>query len=217
MFQLPHAFLNHIYMQMARYKTLFLLLIIIGFSPTCFSQKVIVHAFMEDKKAPATSDTIYYDFNRNLNWLDFKGKPNVTYFAGAVTASGFAFDSQIDFDGKNIYLNIGVYTFFSKKDSWKKPQVNSAYHLLHEQHHFDITRIGAENFIREIQKAHFTKDNYTALLSSLFDNVYKQNTDMQHEYDKETNHSINVDMQLQWNNKIATVIQQLKQNVALKN
>lgn len=107
-------------------------MVIFALSPQCFSQKVIVHAFMENKKTSPESDTIFYNFNHKLKWADFKGKPEENYFAGAVTASGFAFDSQMDFYGRNIYLNIGVYTFFSKNDSWKKPQINSDYHLLHE-------------------------------------------------------------------------------------
>jgi hypothetical protein len=202
---------------MTFYKFSFLLLVFFAFSHGCFSQKVIVHAFMENKKDANQSDTIYYDFNRNLKWSDFKGKPLDNYFAGAVSASGFAFDSQMNFDGKTIYLDIGVYTFFSKKDSWKKPDINSEYHLLHEQHHFDITRISAENLIDEIRRAHFTKANYNALLNSLFDKAYKKNTDIQDEYDKETNHSINVDKQLEWNDKIAAEIFKLKQSLALKN
>jgi len=171
---------------------------------------------MENRKASTKSDTIYYDFNRNLTWSDFKGRPVEDYFAGAVTASGFAFDSQMDFDGTNIYLNIGVYTFFTKNDSWEKPQINSGYHLLHEQHHFDITMIGSETFINEIRKAHFTKDNYTKLLTSIFDKVYKENLDIQHLYDAQTNHSINVEKQLEWNKKIADEIQKLKASVAIK-
>jgi hypothetical protein len=182
----------------------------------CISQKVIVQAFMENRKTSNGSDTIYYNFNRKLKWSDFKGKFEANYFAGAVTASGFAFDSQMDFDGTNIYLNIGVYTFFTKNDSWKKTQINSDYHLLHEQHHFDITMIGSQKFINELQKAHFTKENYTALLTSIFDKIYKENSDIQHLYDEETNHSINVEKQLEWNNKIDAEIQKLKQSVVLK-
>ena len=171
---------------------------------------------MENKKSSPENDTIYYDFHRSLTWNDFKGKPVADYFAGAVTASGFAFDSEMNFDGKNIYLNVGVFTFFSKNDSWKKPEINSEYHLLHEQHHFDITRLSTEKFINEVQQAHFTKSNYDELLSSLFDKVYKENTDLQHEYDKQTRHSINVDEQLQWNNKISAEISKLRQSLTLK-
>ena len=201
---------------MLRYKIYIFLLGCLSISSTCISQKVIVHAFMENRKSSTSSDTIYYDFNRQLKWTDFKGRPVEDYFAGAVTASGFAFDSQMDFDGTDIYLNIGVYTFFTKNDSWKKPQINSDYHLLHEQHHFDITRIGSQKFINEIQETHFTKDNYTKLLTSVFDKVYKENMDIQHLYDEQTNHSINVEKQLEWNKKIADEIQKLKQNVAIE-
>ena len=199
-----------------RYKISFLLLICFTTTIKCTAQKVILHAFMENRKASAISDTIYYDFNRNLKWSDFQGKPDQNYFGGAVTASGFAFDSQINFDGTNIYLNIGVYTFFTKSDSWKKPEINSDYHLLHEQHHFDITRIGSEKFINELQKAHFTKQNYSALLSSIFDKVYQEDLDTQQLYDKETNHSINVEKQLEWNDKIAAEILKIKQSVVIK-
>jgi len=190
-----------------------------GFTATheCFSQKVIVHAFMENKKIKPGNDTIYYEFNRSLTWQDFKGTPDNNHFGGAVTASGFAFDSQMNFDGKNIYLDVGVYTFFSKGDSWKKPQINSAYHLLHEQHHFDITRLGTQKLISEIAKAHFTKDNYNALLNSIFNKAYNENESIQRLYDRETNHSINVNKQLEWNDKIAAEIQKLKESLVIKN
>lgn len=202
---------------MIRYKISLLLLIGFAITHQCFSQNVIVNAFMENKKVKPDNDTIYYDFSRNLNWQDFKGPPDNNHFGGAVTASGFAFDSQMNFDGKNIYLDIGVYTFFSKNDSWKKPQINSDYHLLHEQHHFDITRLGSQKLITELAKAHFTKENYTVLLTSIFDKVYNENQSIQLQYDRETNHSLDVDKQLEWNNKIAAEIQKLKESVVLKN
>ncbi|MEP6926999.1 MAG: hypothetical protein ABI834_05145 [Ginsengibacter sp.] len=192
-------------------------MIVFAITHQCFSQNVIVHAFMENKKAGADNDTIYYDFNRNLTWKDFKGIPDNNYFGGAVTASGFAFDSQMNYDGKNIYLNIGIYTFFSKNDSWKKPPINSDYHLLHEQHHFDITRLGSQKFISELTKAHFTKENYKALIASIFNKSYNENESIQLQYDRETNHSLDADKQLEWNDKIADEIQKLKEGVVIKN
>jgi|SRR5690348_1649482 len=198
------------------YKNVFLFFILVLIGYNSFSQKVMVHVFMINKKASANNDTIYYNFNRSLTWSDFRGKPDNNYFAGAVTASGFAFDSKMNFDGRNLYLDIGIYTFFTKHDSWHKPDITSAYHLLHEQHHFDITRIGAENFLEKLKKAHFTKDNYNRLLTSIFNKVYDENEAVQHQYDAETNHSINQQEQLEWNNKIAAEMQRLKENIAIK-
>ncbi|MEO8762853.1 MAG: hypothetical protein ABI416_01140 [Ginsengibacter sp.] len=195
---------------MIRYKLALFLVVGCIVTVRCFSQEVIVNAFVQNKKAGPGSDTIYYDFDRSLAWQDFKGAPDNNHFGGAVTASGFAFDSQMNFDGRVIHLDIGVYTFFSKNDSWKKPQINSGYHLLHEQHHFDITRLGSQRFIREVIKARFTRQNYATLLASIFDKVYMENQSIQSQYDRETNHSLNVDKQLEWNTRIAAEIQQLK-------
>lgn len=198
-------------------KRIIFLLSFIVFSFYGFGQKVIVHASLENKRAGAVNDTIYYDFNRPLTWVDFKGTPDPNHFGGAVTASGFAFDSQMNYDGKNIYLDVKVYSFFVKSDSWKKPQINSDYHLMHEQHHFDITRLSAEKLVKEIAHANFTKNNYNTLLSALFEKAYNENSDLQHQYDKETMHSIDTTKQHEWNDKIAANIQKLRESIVVKN
>jgi hypothetical protein len=175
-----------------------------------FSQKVLVTIFIHDKVAKLSSDTIYHDVKKRLTWQDFKGVPDLKHFGGAVTASGYAFDADIKLENKIMYLTISVYVFFNKSQSWKKPSINSSYHLLHEQVHFDITRLGAENFIRQIVNSKFNKDNYNQVLSSVFDKSYAENIVMQDQYDKETNHSINKPEQLKWNAKIATELSKLK-------
>lgn len=165
---------------------------------------------MENRVAKPTSDTIYHDVNKKLTWKDFKGEPDTKHFGGAVTASGYAFDADIKMEGKIIYLNIGVYVFFNKSQSWRKPGITSDYHLLHEQVHFDITRLGAENFIEELVKSKFTKENYNQVLDSVFDRSYRENIALQEQYDRETQHSINRGVQLQWNDKIAAEIKKLQ-------
>ena len=165
---------------------------------------------MEDRIAKPSSDTIYYDINKRLTWKDFQGVPDTKHYGGAVTASGYAFDADIKMEGKVIYLNIGVYVFFTKNLSWKKPTINSDYHLLHEQLHFDITRLGAESFINQLVKSKFTKDNYNQLLDSVFDKSYAENIVLQDQYDRETQHSINRQVQLKWNEKIAGEMKKLQ-------
>ena len=175
-----------------------------------YSQKVLVTVFIHDKVAKSSSDTIYHDPSKRLTWQDFKGVPDLKHFGGAVTASGYAFDADIKMDSKTMYLTIGVYVFYNKKQSWKKPSINSYYHLLHEQLHFDITRLGAENFIKQIVNSKFTKDNYNQLLTTVFDKSYDENIVMQELYDRETRHSINKPQQLKWNAKIAEEMKKLK-------
>ena len=174
-----------------------------------YSQKVLVNVFMEDRVAKPSNDTIYHDVKTKLTWNDFKGIPDTKHYGGAVTASGYAFDADIKIERKIIYLNIGVYVFFTKSQSWKKPSINSDYHLLHEQVHFDITRLGAENFIKQLVNSKFTKENYNQVLDSVFDRSYNQNIAMQDQYDRETQHSINRQVQLKWNDKIAEEMRKL--------
>lgn len=194
---------------MIRYK-IFVLLFISFFSIQGFAQKVTVHVFMENKTAPETSDTIYYNFDRKLTWKDFQGKPQPGVPWGAMTASGFSFNSSMNMDGDKIDITVGVFTFFIKHDSWKRPDINSDYHLEHEQHHFDITRLHAQKLLEEIEKANFTGSNFKQLLNSIFNKVYDENIAMQHQYDLETKNSMDVPGQTKWNQKIAGEIEKLK-------
>ncbi len=186
-----------------------LLILIIGVSLTSHSQKMKVNVILLDKIAEASSDTIYYNVNRKLTWNDFKGKPVMNHFGGAVTASGFAFNADMNMRGTEVNLNIYVFTFFDKKASWKKANINSEYHLVHEQHHFDITRLSAAKLCEEYKKANFTLNNYQELLSSVFDKVFKENSALQNQYDNETHHSINKITQLYWNSKIDAIVKTL--------
>lgn len=191
-------------------KTTFFIFLFFLFSAKVFSQKVIVNVFTENKINNPASDTIYYDFNRRLNWQDFQGKVPAEAQWGAMTASGFSFNSSMVLEGNKTSINVGVYTFFTKHDSWKKPSVNSGYHLEHEQHHFDITRLYGQKLVQEIKNAHFTENNYRQLLYSIFDKVYNESVAMQHEYDKETKNSLDLEKQKEWNAKISVEIKKLK-------
>lgn len=195
---------------MIRPKFFILTFISIFLSISILAQKVTVHVFTEHKMAPEKSDTIYYDFNRKLTWKDFQGTAPSNVPWGAITASGFSFDSELKEDENNVEITVGVYIFFLKHDSWKKAGINSAYQLEHEQHHFDITRLFAQRLVEEIKKAHFTINNYKKLLNSIFDKVYDEDTAMQFQYDNETNHSMNVERQKEWNQKISDEIEKLK-------
>lgn len=193
-----------------RTKIFYLSVFSLLFSLQLFAQKVTVHVFMENYQNHHESDTIYYDFDRKLNWSDFQGKVPVGLPWGAETASGFSFHSSMESYENNINISVGIYTFFTKHDSWKKPNVNSAYHLEHEQHHFDITRLSAAKLKDEIQKAHFNRSNYKSLLNSIFNKVYNEEIVLQKKYDAETRNSVDTTKQKEWNQNISAQIQKLK-------
>lgn len=99
-------------------KVGFVILLLL-FSVFAFCQKVIVRVTMDNKVAAIYSDTIYYSGNRPLTWEDFRGIPNNNSVAGAVTSSGFAFNANMNRVDNEVCLNVNVYCFFSKKNSWK--------------------------------------------------------------------------------------------------
>lgn len=175
-----------------------------------FCQKVQVHISLIEKEALTDCDTIYYTGKKLLTWNDFKGKPVINAKAGAVTASGFAYNAAISKVMNDVTMNIFIYTFFIKHESWKKPFINDDYHLLHEQHHFDISRLGAEKFYDQLSDASFTINNYKKVLSQIFDKTYSENLALQDKYDLETEHSIKRTEQLAWNNTINKELKKLK-------
>lgn len=195
---------------MIRTKFLFLILFSFFISHHAFSQKVNVHVFTKNYANKPGSDTIYYDFNHPLTWKDFQGKVPAGVPWGAMTASGFSFNSSMELRDNVINIYVGVYTFFTKHNSWRKPEAKTPFQLEHEQHHFDITRIGAAKLEDEIKKAHFTAKNYKTLLNSIFNKVYKEEYALQKQYDQETHNSMDSAKQIEWNRKIGSEIAALK-------
>ncbi len=179
------------------------------FSLSSFSQKVVLKAFIINKP-PITGDTIYYSNNNHLSWKDFTGKPDLKSFAGAVTASGFAYNANISGDADLINIKVYIYTFFVKSHSWRKPSVTEDYYLQHEQHHFDISRLGAQEFSARLSKSKFNADNYQAQLDSIFNKTFNDYVALQERYDRETNHSIQKQMQLAWNQTIEKEVKELE-------
>ncbi|MEO8960533.1 MAG: DUF922 domain-containing protein [Ginsengibacter sp.] len=199
---------------MTKYKHIITVVISILVSLQAFPQKITINVFIDYKANKTGSDTIYYDVNRKLNWQDFQATPPVNAQWGAMTASGFSFNSSMTNDGNNMDIAIAVFTFFTQHDSWKRPDIHSDYHLEHEQRHFDITRLGSEKLVDELRKAKFTRQNYRKIMHSIFDKVYEENSAMQQEYDRETKHSMDTVKQNEWNGRIAMEIEKLKKTVA---
>ncbi len=169
--------------------------------PLCQAQDDIeINVLIQDnKRNNPLSDTIYHSTNRMLTWKDFQGEPDHSRDAGAVTASGFAYTADLRRTGNSVKLRIWIYTFFNKKNSWKKPKIMSPYHLRHEQVHFDITRLAAQSFKSMLQSANFTRGNYKQLLKHIWVKAQEGWIFMQTMYDKETVHSISVKQQKKWN------------------
>ena len=149
------------------------------------------------------SETIYYNPERALVWKDFKGSPQDNSVAAAITASGFGYKADIKTTGSKSQMNIGVYCYFNKKNSWVKPGKTTDYILNHEQHHFDISFIAAMLFLEKLKTANITKGNYNALLPKLYNDCVALTNKMQNDYDGQTKNGQLKDAQAQWNDLVS--------------
>ncbi len=132
-----------------------------------------------------------------LSWEDFQGKiPKNTQYA-ASTQSGMYFSYSVQNTNGELSLTTLVSANFNPKESWYKPEKVNAVILAHEQGHFDITEIQA----RELRKnfaAYKVSKNYKNDLQSIYTKAESDRRAMQIKYDKETNHSIILEKQKEW-------------------
>lgn len=159
----------------------------------------------EQTNMPA-GETIYYSSSKPLSWKDFKGTPDNNSVAAAITASGFGYKADFKSTGGKSQLNIAVYCYFSKKNSWVKPGKTTEYILTHEQHHFNISFIAANFFMDKLRTAGITRANYNVLLPKLYNECVAIMNKMQNDYDGQTKNGQLKDVQAQWNDYVSAKI-----------
>lgn len=161
---------------------------------------------------PVEGDTIYYSSKRPLTWDDFQSKYKPSGKYNAEIMPGFGYDQQGEIVKGTINVKLALKVYVAKSSCWADNYGRNAYALLHEQHHFDITRIVAEHFKQSIATANLTPDTYEAFINMQYLDSYREMNAMQKAYDKETSHSRNIAQQNAWNERIETELKQLKIN-----
>jgi hypothetical protein len=160
-----------------------------------------VKVFFKDHFEAEEGDTIYYNVNRPLKWTDFQGKPQYSskYGAEIFASLGYSEDVKVINGVVNITLALKVYA--PKSACWVK-QDASAYALNHEQRHFDIVKLVAERFKLQIASMILPTNNYDGPINVAYFDALREINTLQKAYDAETQHSIDVYQQRQWDSKI---------------
>lgn len=156
-----------------------------------------------------TKSIIYYDKATPLTWPDFKGKPDESSVAAAITNAGLGFKMMFHSRENMATLQIAVNCNFSRMDSWVKDGRRTPYILNHEQHHFDIAYLHTRWFIQHLRETKYTMKDYAAVIKKIY---YQAQTDllkMQNQYDGETKNSQLADQQELWNKKINQLLSAL--------
>jgi hypothetical protein len=145
----------------------------------------------------AASVMITWEDDEPLRWSDFKGKARNWGGISALTASAieYAYDC---YDGT---LDLDVRAIFIPEESWVKTDAKTEYILAHEQLHFDITEIYARKLRRELsEKVTSCRDIWK--IERIAGKLISEWKEVQQQYDKDTHHSINRELQERWEEKV---------------
>lgn len=144
-----------------------------------------------------------------LSWSDFKGSPNKSESASAITASGITIGLSVkESNGRVISFTSNVYAHFYPEQSWYKVKEANAHVLGHEQLHFDITELYARKFRQRISQLKVS-NTISSQLKKLHNTIRNELALEQDTYDAETNYSRNVEQQAKWKAHIATELSKL--------
>ena len=171
----------------------------------CSTVKAQLHTnvYWTQQTELASQEVIYYNRNEKLSWADFKGPPPVEKGStAAITMSGFGYKASVTTAGEILNVNVAVYCYFNKPQSWVKPDKKSAYILNHEQHHFNISFIAASVFVSKIKNAAISSSNYKTLIPSIYRECLDYMNNLQNQYDEQTQNGRNFEKQEQWNNTL---------------
>jgi len=164
---------------------------------------------------PGTTDIIIYNPQQQLTIADFKGQPDASTDAVAITSSGFMFKAGYQSENEKGILSLQVYCSFNKNDSWMKERGKTAYILVHEQRHFDISYLSTLLFIKKVRQTNFQQPDFMAQLRNIYKEIVQQMSERQQQYDSETNNGINTTKQEEWNKRIEKDIAGLSKDVKL--
>jgi hypothetical protein len=165
------------------------------------ARKVVIN--FKDYEDKHEGDTIYYKVGRPLTFNDFQSKytpRNPTYAAGVMPSIGY--DEQAKTVDGTIYVSIEMKAYLPKSTCWVRYGYKDDYTLNHEQRHFDVVKIIAEQYKQKVLAARLTPDNYEAFINMQYLDSYGDMNAMQEAYDKETSHGRNTYAQAKWNDKI---------------
>ncbi|MFT4697845.1 MAG: hypothetical protein ACI9SJ_000976 [Flavobacteriaceae bacterium] len=135
--------------------------------------------------------------SQKLTWEDFQGKPKLNSGYVATTNSGMSFSYSYSKSGNDIDYDYKVHSYFYPETSWYIPSKVDQHILNHEQTHFDISELHARILRKKIGNTVFS-ENIKSEIEKLYSETEQERVAMQHQFDKESDHSKNRERELQW-------------------
>ncbi len=147
---------------------------------------------------------IGWNSNYQLTWSDFLGKPNTEVFGSALTSykiqvlpSDVLVDKNDRIQG---YEDLTVQANFYKYHSWTT--VKSKNVLDHEQLHFDIAELFARKMRKRFKEIQDDKEARFSVYMDCYNMFWKDCRAYQKEYDSETGHGRDLDVNKIWAERV---------------
>lgn len=145
-------------------------------------------------------ESINWRNRRELSWEDFQGAPNPTAPNAALTSTSIKF--QYNYDKKSFHYQLQC--VFHPDKSWVK--IRNTRILAHEQGHFDIAELYTRKLHRALLAYRFNAATIEKDISVIYRQVASEQAAFQEQYDRETNYSRNIPVQLDWQEKIDSTL-----------
>lgn len=146
----------------------------------------------------SNEESMMWNESKKLTWADFKASPDLESDAVAITASGITFQYSVKTSGEEIVdFSTSVESLFYPNKSWYFKEKADKNILCHEQLHFDITELYARKFREQITLL-VVNQNVKEQMNRLHASINEALNETQKLYDLQTNHSMNIEMQKEW-------------------
>jgi hypothetical protein len=188
-----------------------LVLIMLLSIPSSFSQRVrdsnpqisrvdviVDSSIMENGELPYTTQ---------MNWDEFLGAPDKKCDFIAMTFSGIKMQYEYYTRNGITTARVVIFPYMDMRQSWYKEEALNQQTLEHEQRHFDITALVANEFAERIKTRNFHLATFPRDIRKMHDEFIKALEERQEQYDEETDHGIIPERQAQWNQ---LVMEQIK-------
>jgi hypothetical protein len=189
-----------------RIRWIVLSLLWIGCDYGVRGQVITVHIRDYPLPGTVTPDTIYYGFDRKLQWSDFTGKVRPASPSAALSLPGFSYDATTREKKDSIWISINVQVYFVRSGSWVRPGQQNPYNLSHEQIHFDIAKVAAEGFKDSLRRMSLDTEYYASEIHFLYWDFWRKMTRLQEQFDGQTAHGRDPHAEAAWKKKISDAL-----------
>ncbi|RYZ14459.1 MAG: DUF922 domain-containing protein, partial [Sphingobacteriales bacterium] len=160
-------------------------------------QKVNV-SLLEDKRMPKSK--------AELSWKDFRGTPDTTSPYAAMIYTGIRMTYLPAKNRSKDFVEITLTPFVNRNRSWFKDSLATQELLDHERGHMNITKQMTRELAEKIGSRVFREENLKQEVDSLHKLYLSLLWERQIQYDKETNHGLEAEMQVAWLEKLESAI-----------